>query len=214
MKIEFEPFSFGVKKNEFSASEFEVSEDPKEGPVLTEQQEFLVECERLKQEAVQQGYAEGIAQAQAEIDEKKLILDKWLKLIQKPVQLLDDQLVQEIIQAVIWICTHCIGVELSVHPEKLQALLHEIKDELPALKGNTHISMHPEDIVLAKNELANVLMVDLDEKLVPDPNLNRGDFYLKGENTELDGRIHTRFATLFAKYLDKDSFITPQTAQE
>lgn len=214
MTTEFEPFIIGNKKNEFSVQQYDVIDGPKEAIVLTEQQEFLAECERLKEEAVHQGYTEGMARAQAEIDEQKMLLSKWIKLIQKPVQLLDDQLVQEVIQTMIWICTHCIGVELSIHPEKLHGLLNEIKDELPALKGNTHISMHPEDIDLAKSELSSILMINLDDSLVPDPNLNRGDFYLKGDNSELDGRIHTRFETLFAKYLKKESYVTPPISKE
>jgi len=213
MATEFEPFVNDAKKNEFNALDFDpVPEDV--SPEVSIEEALIAENERLKQEAIQQGYAEGMANAQSEIDAKINELSKWIEILQKPTQLLDDRITQEIVQTIIWTCTHCIGVELTVNPDKLFDLLEEIKGELPSLKGNNLFCMHPDDISWAKNELSGKILPELEEILVSDSTLSRGDFYLKGDNRELDGKIHTRFVTLFAKYIDKDMLITPIMNQE
>lgn len=208
MSTEFEPFMHTVKKAEFSVLEYDTTHN-EQPPAVDPEQAFREECERLKQEAIQQGYTEGINNAKEEVDAKMAELKKWIELLQKPVQLIDEQVTKDMVQTMIWICTHCIGVELTVNPDKLFGLLEAIKGELPSLKGNYLFSMHPDDVSWAKNELAGKLLPELNDILVPDSNLKRGDFYLKGENKELDGRIHTRFLTLFAEYIDKDMLITP-----
>lgn len=143
-------------------------------------------------------------QAQAEINEKRKKFVYWFDLLQKPVKLVDEQVTQEIIQTIIWLTQHCIGVELSVNPDKLNDLLHTIKSELPSLQAYKVLAMHPEDVNWVKNEFGEKEIPGLQEILIADPLLNRGDFYLKGDYSELDGRVYTRLATLFTKYVTRD----------
>lgn len=213
MATEFEPFVNEINRNAFSALEFEVTQD--EVPQAPdEQQELLVEIERLKQEAIDQGYTEGLQKAQAEIDARMNELHQWIELIQKPALLLDNNLTQEIIHAMIWICTHCIGVEISSNPDKLYALLEHVKNELPTIKGNNHFCMHPDDIAWIHQESMQKLIPDLQTILTADPELSRGDFYLKGDNSELDGRIATRVNALFAQYITEEPSTTPSKPLE
>lgn len=210
---EFEPYVNESKKSEFSVWEFN-GQEAEQQIEITEQEALITECELLKQEAFANGYAEGMQQAQAEITAQKAQLTKWIELLQKPIQLLDDKLTQEILETVIWLCKYCIGVELSVDQSKLKALLDEIKTELPSLRGNKQFAMHPDDVAWVKAEIDEKAIPGLHEILVADSALERGDFYLKGEHCELDGRIHTRFITLFAKHIDKDTIITPVKSQD
>ncbi len=163
----------------------------------------------LKQEAIASGRAEGLQQASAELIQQKEELTKWMALLQKPVQLLDDRLTQENIQTVIWLCQHCIGVELSVHPDKLRTLIDKIKEELPSLQGNNLFAMHPSDVAWIKEKVHEKEIPGLHEILYADPALGQGDFYLKSDQSELDGRLHTRLITLFAKYINKDNLNHP-----
>ncbi|BCA95806.1 flagellar assembly protein FliH [Legionella antarctica] len=202
MSNEFEPYKNDGKNSEFSVWECR-SAKGEELPTINPEEEFINECSRLRQEAMEKGYAEGIQQAQADIDALKTELVKWIELLQKPIQLMDDQLIQEVVQTMIWLSQHCIGIELSVNPEKLCDLFQEIKGELPSLRGNKLLAMHPLDVDWIKTEMDEKEIPGLHESLVADPSLSRGDFYLKGDHTELDGRIQTRFTTLFAKYIAK-----------
>ena len=208
MSKEFEPYNKEQKDNGFNTWDYKgVKGDGV--PEITKEQQFLNECESLRQEAINKGYAEGMEQAKTEIENKKAELVTWIKLMQNPVQLLDDKLTQEMIETVVWLSQHCIGIELSVSPEKLRDLFNRIKEELPSLLGEKTFAMHPDDVNWVKAEIGVSEVPGLYEILVADPTLSRGDFYLKSEHSELDGRLHTRLITLFAKYIDKDNLIVP-----
>ncbi|HHF7366522.1 TPA: flagellar assembly protein FliH [Legionella bozemanae] len=205
MSDEFEPYlKKKEKSSEFSTWEYESIVNNEAKVEINEEELFRAECERLKQEAREKGYAEGMQQAQAEINEKRKKFVYWFDLLQKPVKLVDEQVTQEIIQTIIWLTQHCIGVELSVNPDKLNDLLHTIKSELPSLQAYKVLAMHPEDVNWVKNEFGEKEIPGLQEILIADPLLNRGDFYLKGDYSELDGRVYTRLATLFTKYVTRD----------
>lgn len=204
MSKEFKPYNNEVKHHEFSAWEYEGIKGEKE-VVISPQEAFLNECAQLRQDAVAKGYADGMQQAQTELAQSKAELRAWLELLQNPIQLLDEQLTQEIIQTIMWISQECIGVELSVHPDKLRALLNEIKNELPSLNSKKMLTMNPDDVEWLKREIGAQEIPGLHDILIPDPSLNRGDFYLKGSHSDLDGTIQMRCRSIFAKYIDKNS---------
>ncbi|MCW8410403.1 flagellar assembly protein FliH [Legionella sp. PATHC035] len=215
MSDEFEPFLKKKGSNQgFSAWEYESILNNEAKVEVNEEERFLAECERLKNEAIEKGYAEGMQRAQAEIDEKRKQFVRWFDILKNPVKLIDEQVTQEIIQTVIWLSQYCIGVELSEHPDQLKNLLHNIKSELPSVKAYKVLAMHPEDVKWVQNEFGEKDIDGLHEILVADPGLSRGDFYLKGDYSELDGRIHTRLTTLFAKYITEDKPIAPNIDQD
>ncbi|MDR3441426.1 MAG: flagellar assembly protein FliH [Legionella sp.] len=215
MSNKFEPYNLKPdKNNEFSTWEYQAAKEQEEVVVVDEKAEFLAECERLRQDAVKKGYEQGQQHALTELNEKRKELAAWLDLIQNPVKLLDEHLIQDVIQTITWLSQHCISVELSVNPEKLRDLLNEIKTELPSLTNHRHLAMNPLDVAWVQAEFGENEIPGLHQILVADPALNRGDFYLKGEHSELDGRMHTRFSTLFAKYLTKDNLIVPIQVQD
>lgn len=213
MSTEFKPYIHGLKQSEFTALEYHNPENDHADQTI-EPIEVIDEVELAKQTAIAQGYAEGMEAAQQEINEKKAELVNWIKLLQKPVMLLDDSLTQEIIQTLLWLGQYCIGVEITQDPSKLKGLLNEIKGELPSLSENKQFVMHPDDVEWIKAQVAEDMIPGLPEILVADSSLARGDFYLKGGHSELDGRLQTRLLTLFAKYINKDNLVTPIKTQE
>jgi flagellar assembly protein FliH len=219
MPNKFEPYNKKQSnENEFSHWEYQSKKAPKkeiEEPVeIDEKEAFRIECELLRQDAIKKGYEQGLQQAQAELNEKKKEFACWFELIKNPVKLLDEHITQEMLQTIVWLCQHCIAVELSVHPEKLRDLLNKIKVELPTLNNHRMLAMHPLDVAWIQVEVGENEIPGLHEILVADSTLNRGDFYLKGEHSELDGRVHNRFASLFAKYITKDDLFIPMQVQD
>lgn len=72
MSDEFEPYLKNKESNSgFSAWEYESIANNEAKVEINEEELFLAECERLKQEAIKKGYTEGMQQAQADIDEKE-----------------------------------------------------------------------------------------------------------------------------------------------
>lgn len=178
---------------------------PEPLPEIDEAAEFAKECERLREEAKQAGYREGCEQAAVELRQKHEELAQWLHLLQHPLSLLDKALTEEMVQTILWICEHCIQIELACHPEKIAAIIDEIKKELPSLQAEKQLAMHPLDLEFIQKELEEQKELALSTFLLADEQLSRGDFYLKTEYNELDGRIKTRLQTLFKTYLCQDS---------
>jgi flagellar assembly protein FliH len=201
MSTSFEPLKMIIPSNEFSSWDIQSLNNDKPIKVSAEEL-FAQECEQLKKEATDQGYAEGLLLAKEAMDLKSEELSRWINLLLNPVKLMDTQLTQELIQTVMSLCEHAIGVTLSLSPEQLQGILNEIKTELPSIKGKKSVIMNPQDIQWIKTETSEDLIPGLHEALVEDPMLSRGDFYIKGENSQLDGCLQTRLTTLFGKYID------------
>lgn len=126
MDNDFQPSYQEKDKDAFDVWEFKVPE-PEPIDEIDPQEELARECERLREEAKKLGYQEGMQMAAEELESKRQELVNWFDLLRKPVLLLDNNLSQELIQTILWICEICIGIELSIHPDKLLLLLEEIK---------------------------------------------------------------------------------------
>lgn len=156
MPNKFEPYyKKQGNENDFSVWDYQASNKKVEEPAVAidEKEVFRAECERLREEAIQKGYAQGLQQAQEELNEKKKELARWFDLIQNPVKLLDEHVIQEIIQTILWLSQHCIAVELSVNPNKLRDVFNQIKVELPTLNNHRMLAMHPDDVKWVQTEL-------------------------------------------------------------
>jgi len=185
-----------------------------ETPVIDPQEVLRQECERIREEARTQGYNEGIEEAKTFIETQKKELQRWFELIQQPIKLLDDHIIQQVIQTLIWLGQHCIGIELSAHPEKIRDLLFAVRAELPMLNSHLTFAMHPDDVAWVKNQFPPDEIPGLLDILVADAELDRGDFYLKGEHSELDGRIQHRLTSIFTKYITKDNLLSLDPEQK
>jgi flagellar assembly protein FliH len=168
------------------------------------QEEFARECERLREEARQKGYQDGLKQASDQVLKKQQELDAYMTILQQPINLIDSSLNQEIIKTIIWACEACIGIELSIDPEKLRILFELVKLELPSLQGYKQLAMHPDDVDYLINELSHIRESAPTHFLIADATLKRGDFYLKNEYSDLDGRLKTRLEKIFETYLQDE----------
>lgn len=203
MDNDFQPLYEEKDSEAFNIWEIKKPE-PESTIEIDEQEEFVKECDRLREEAKNRGYQEGVQLAESELQLKRQELNKWINLIQQPVVLLDNLLSQELVQTILWVCETCIDIELSIHPEKLLVVVEEIKKELPSLQGDKQLAMNPLDIQWLLNEFKEQKNSELTALLVADSTLTRGDFYLKNEYSELDGRLKTRLQKIFKSLLSED----------
>lgn len=200
---EFKPLYDDKDKNDFHC--WDVKAPPPEPvPLVDEQLELAKECERLKEEAVNKGYQEGLAKAEAELNDMRAHLKEWLQIIKNPALLIDDALSDQLIQTLFWLCESCIHLELSLNPEKIKSLIHELKDEIPAIQGEKKLLLNPLDAEFLKSNLSQSKDKELLHLISEDEALNRGDFYLRGEFSDIDGRLQTRLNELLKDYFTKE----------
>ena len=201
MSKEFEPYDKKVSKDFKLWDMVKAEVKPSTTVAVDEEKERLEALERLKAEAKDKGYKEGLQQAKDEINDLKGQLHQWLELIQRPVQLIDKELIDELVETICWVSKACIGIELSTHPEKIKVILDTLKDELPAMTKDRSLAMHPEDIEWIQKELKSEHYAGVKELLVADEDLSRGDFYLRSHHSELDGRLSQRLSVVFDKHM-------------
>jgi flagellar assembly protein FliH len=184
-------------------------------PIIDEQELFKQACEKLRAEAKALGYEEGLKAAEQSIQERQKEFTNALNALLQPMHLLDETLIKELVKTMLWICQACIGLELSINPEKLVALFTVIKDELPSLKGNKILALNPEDLEWVHQQTQDNIYAEVQNMLIADANLSRGDFYLQSDQSVVDGQITTRLSNLFSEYVSKADFISsPKTVQE
>jgi len=200
MDTEFQPLYEAKDKDDFSIWELQVPEADME-PKIDLQAQLAAECEQLREEARHEGYQQGLQDAENDIKAQQAELRQWLAMIQNPLQLLDKQISDEMMQTIFWICKACISIELSLAPEKILMILEDIKKELPAIIGKKQLSMNPQDKQWLETQLDRKLDADILAILVEDKKLNRGDFYLHSDHCELDGCLEDRLQKILASYL-------------
>lgn len=213
MANQFEPYI--TNKAPLVFNQWESSEQTCREPFIDPQEILRLECEQLKEAARTAGYQAGLQQAEHEILQIKNEFSTALQGLLQPSQLLDEALIQELIKTTLWLCQSCIGVELSHHPHKLQVLFNIIKDELPTLKGNKILTLHPLDLEWARTQVAEGVLEEIQNMLAADETLARGEFCLRSDQSVLDGRIFTRLSSLFADYVNKTDWLpVPEMEQE
>lgn len=203
MELDFQA-TFTEQDDDFHPWEIKPEQTEEEVPEVDPQLVFAEECARLRQLAEEEGYQAGYKKAEEEIAQLRNELQEWIDYLQNPLRMLDKSLSIEIVQTIQWLCTSCIGLELSLHPEKIMAVVDEIKQELPTIKGNKQLSMHPKDAEWLRNQLEKQKFFALTEILVEDGSLERGDFYLRSEFCELDGRLQTRLQQIFLEQFNSE----------
>lgn len=169
----------------------------------TEAISFALECERLRSQAHTEGYEAGYAQAKQEIDALKAELQGILSQFQDPLQRLDEQIRDEVVQTIFFLCEALIGVELGIHPEKILTVFAKLEQVLPSLKEPALLRMHPEDIATIKKHVPE----DVWSSLVlfePDEQLSRGSYLVKHAKASVDGRIAARLRDSFSEFAFED----------
>lgn len=161
-----------------------------------EKDRIAQEQEAIRQRAHDEGYQHGLQQALQEQEQTKQQLNHLLSLLDKPLQLIDEQVFNYIERIIITLTSKCIAREITLKPEIISDLLQQLVDALPSSLQDCRLVMHPDDMALmtlaTQQEFAEL-------RFVEDPLLKRGEARLISETTEIDGRLESRLATLEEK---------------
>jgi flagellar assembly protein FliH len=177
-------------------------------------QEAIVESERLKKEAYDQGYQEGLAAGyqagEAEWTEKVTAAeDTLLEAKAEALNLINQaeeertariqESEQEILKLVVDIAEKVIKAELSGEPRKWLTM---INDAAKTVAGATEItiSIAQEDEAFLIQHLREIRSQFTESPRIhikTDHNLQSGDFLLQSNLGEVDARIHQQLAKIF-----------------
>lgn len=145
-------------------------------------------------EGREQGLAEGREQARAEVDRELARLRRLANALVRPLEDLDEEVVQQLMRVAERIATELVRRELSLDPAQLAAIVREAVDAIADEARAVTIRLHPEDAEVLADALE--MPEDGSWRLRPDPSLQRGDLQVQAEAMNVDARIETRVREL------------------
>ena len=170
--------------------------------------EFQVEEDAIREQAKADGRAEGLAQAQAEIDTRlrqldaqSAVLGRTLAALARPLELVDAQVQRQLAELALAIGAQLLRRELKVDPSIVVGIVKETVGLLPAATRDVRILLHPADAALLR-AAAPVPESGAVWTLVEDPTLSRGDCRVAAESATVDARLETRLAAVAAELLE------------
>lgn len=108
---------------------------------------------------------------------------------------LDEEMAADLTELALTVGRQLAGEALEAQPQQVAALVRTLLREEPLFNGGSRLWLHPEDLQLVEDELKNELSVR-GWQVRPDPRLSRGGCRVTGPAGELDATFETRWNQL------------------
>jgi len=185
-----------------------------DGPVANRRREKQIEEIEAEARLVghEQGYAAGMATAQAEIaaHTKRLEaeiarLDGMMQTLARPFAELDAAVERELIQLTLAMGRQLVRRELRIDPSQIIAIIREAVTRLPIAARDVRVQLHPEDAAIVREKLA--APAGTGERawtIVEDPTMSRGGCLVRTETSQIDARLESRLAAVIGSVLGEE----------
>lgn len=181
------------------------------------------ELEDLEQstydEAFAKGRAEGLAAAEREtrphlqqLQARVERLDAIINSLARPLQDLDPEVEEQLLQLALTIGRHLVRRELRIDPSQVIAIIRETVALLPASARDVRVHLHPEDAAVVREKLA----APVGERawtIAEDPVMGRGGCRVSTETAQIDARLDTRIGSVISALLG-DERVTAVRGEE
>ncbi len=164
--------------------------------------EAIAKVAREQSEA--RGYEAGMAKVQAEmkgriaqLDSQIKRLDALLQFVSRPLQNLDGEVENMLLQLALTVGKQLARRELMVDPTQVIAIIRESLAELPASAREIRVHLHPEDAAIVRERLT-APSSERAWSIVEDPTMSRGGCVVRTENSQIDARLESRISTIVA----------------
>lgn len=175
--------------------------------------------QRTYEEAYAKGRAEGLAAAEREmrpqlqqLQARVEHLDAILDSLARPLQELDSEVADQLLQLALTIGRHLVRRELRIDPSQVIAIIRETVALLPASARDVRVHLHPEDAAVVREKLA----APVGERawtIAEDPVMGRGGCRVTTETAQIDARLDTRIGSVISALLG-DERVTPTRGDE
>ena len=159
---------------------------------------------KVRQKAVDQGYEEGykqgLAKAEAELNKKSLVIEKILNSITHPFAELDQEVFELLVQMTGKIARSLVKRELRTEPETIMALIRDTVVVLNNTTDKIRIHLHPDDAQVIHN-LTRTATEHSRWELLEDPLVARGDCKVSSLDSVVVGDLQTRIHAIITHCL-------------
>ncbi len=182
-------------KNDLSSS------PPTAKQMLSMQKEAYEEAfKQGKEDGLKQGFEEGKTEAMSKFKAQSAILQNLLSQLASPLQNLDDDIENNIVELSLSIARNLVRREMKSEPGEIVAVVRESLSALPVSAPNPRIYLHPEDADVVKSALS--ISDDEDSwRIMEDLAMTRGDCRVETESSLIDASVDARLAAISAKIL-------------
>ncbi len=155
----------------------------------------------------EKGYSEGKKAADEELVRKTVQLENLLGFLTRPVEKLEQQVEQELLELSLAVAKQVLKREVSIDPKHIIGLIRTAVSRLPAAENKVTVNLNPDDAKIIRKALKKS---DNDQRwdIVEDPGLNAGSCNINSENSYIDGSVDAMVAQvaldLFGGHRDKD----------
>lgn len=156
------------------------------------------ELETLREQARQQGFAKGEADAQALLAQQSQQLQLAIAALRQPMMWLEGEVETQLLDLCCALTKALLGRELSADPQWLRARLHDAVALLPVAEGRIDLHLNPEDAALLREAAEQGEPLDPAWVLHDDPEIQRGGSLIKNAQSQVDHRLEARLARLLA----------------
>ena len=175
-------------------------------PVLLIDEAELAQLRLQAQEAGNaQGYEQGYARGQAEghaaglatIQAQAEQLHTLTLALPAALSLAESSVADDLLALALDIAKQVLGQALTVEPQAILAVVHELLQVEPALSGAPQLLLHPDDAALVKEHLADDLK-SAGWRLRADSHITRGGCRVLASSGETDATLETRWERVAA----------------
>ncbi len=155
------------------------------------------------EEGYSQGFQKGLQDGNTVIQERLRNIDSIARFMQKPLDDLDEAVVEQLSQLAISIARKLIRREIKTDPGQIVAVVRETVSALPAGMQNIRVFMNPEDATVLR-ETMNLADGEQPWTIIEDPLLSKGGCKVLTDYSEVDASVEARLSGIIARMLGGD----------
>ena len=156
----------------------------------------LLDQELIRQQAEAEGYAQGMERAKADIDSRLAQLNSLIDMFEAPLDSLEDQLMQRLINAVLLVSKAIVTDAVATDPALVKKLVEYALSQIHQdSDGATTIHVHPDDLPFVRAHLEQRDTAFAWE-LVPDSNLGRANSTISMGDSWISDSIESRVKSM------------------
>lgn len=163
------------------------------------------EIESIQQQAYDEGFAQGqkagMLTGKVQIDKQISRMDSILSVLAKPLEELDEQVINQLTELSIIVAKQLIRRELRIDPGQVVGVVRECAAALPVASQQVNIYLHPNDAELVRTAFSLDTETDTRWNIIEEPVLTRGGCRIEAEHSKIDATVENRLNQIIINLL-------------
>lgn len=158
----------------------------------TEHESAEQRLKALFEDAHQQGYAAGMQQAQASLEQETRRLRQMTESFGAALDSLDFRLADQVLNLALDVARQVVAGELSAHPERILEVVNLALRQMAETTRDARLLLNPEDARIVR-PILNDLLDRTRLRMVEDARIVRGGCLIETMQGDLDATLQTRW---------------------